>query len=531
MLGKHINRTFGSNLKKQEIQQQFDRMSLSARFEGIEVKKSLSENLKWIKSVFNVPKNFDFIIREFSVKLKDGMCDAFLIFYDGLVDMDLIDRDILRPLIQTSFDTKSAELDNKLIYKRLIGQAALSETKSATALIEAVGFGNCIVFFDGIDTAFVADVKGWDNRGVGSPQNEAVLSGPQEAFSEIVMVNIALIRKILKEPNLIAENIKVGSRSNTTCALMYINGIANRKLIDEAKRRLSKIDVEYIFSSTDIEMLIEDSTWFPMPQILKSERPDRVAANLADGKIAIVVQGSPFVLILPAVLTDFIEASEDNYVRVEEANFMRIVRILGIFISLFLPGIFVAVSLYHAETIPTNLLLAITATREIVPFPIVFELIIMEISFELIKEASVRIPSPIGSTLGIVGGLILGQAAVSANLVSPILIIVVSIAGLGNFAAPTVSLSRAISILRFIFIFFGAVSGFLGIAFGIFILCLQLASTESFGVSYLAPKSQSRLTSFLSTIFVNPIWKKEKRPAELDTAWNIKQPFKSRKWR
>lgn len=531
MLGKYINRLSKTDFDKREVQREFDEMSLFNRYGNIQVKKSLNENLKWIKALFNVPDNFDFIIREFSIQLNDGMCNAFLMFYDGLVDMDLIDRDILRPLMQTSHDIKLSDMNCELVRKRLIGQAALSETQVGAELIEAVGFGNCIIFFDGIATAFIADVKGWSNRGVDAPKNEAVLSGPQEAFSEIVMVNIALVRKILKEPKLIAENIKVGSRSNTTCAVMYIDGIANRKLINEVKRRLNGIDVEYIFSSTDIEMLIEDSTWFPMPQILKSERPDRVAANLADGKIAIVVQGSPFVLILPAVLTDFIEASEDNYVRIEEANFMRIVRILGIIISLFLPGVFVAVSLYHAETIPTNLLLAITATREVVPFSLVFELIIMEISFELIKEASVRIPSPIGSTLGIVGGLILGQAAVSANLVSPILIIVVSIAGLGNFAAPTVSLSRAVSLLRFVFIFFGAVSGFLGIAFGIFALCLYFASTESFGISYLAPKFPARSTSFLSSLFVSPIWKKEKRPSELDTAYEIKQPFKSRKWR
>lgn len=543
MLKKAVNYLFGcgignntkslneKQIKYEENEQEFKILSLSEEFKGMKISTSLKENLSRIKKIFDVPSNFDFVIREFSIKLADGARDAFLIFYDGLVNTDIIDRDILNPLMNRGDDIKEKELTESLIYKRLISQAPLTQTDSVTKLVEAVGFGNCILFFDGIDKVFIADVKGWARRGVDAPITEAVLSGPQEAFSEVVMTNIALIRKILKEPRLIAENIKVGIRSNTSCALLYIDGVANRKLIREAKRRLESIDVEYIYSSTDVEMFIEDSTYFPLPQILKTERPDRAASFLADGKLAVIVQGSPFVLILPAVLTDFVEASEDNYVRVEEANFMRVVRIIGILLSLFLPGFFTAVSLYHAETIPTNLLLAITATREVVPFPIVFELIIMEISFELIKEASIRIPSPIGSTLGIVGGLILGQAAVSANLVSPILIIIVSIAGLGSFATPSVSLSRAVSAVRFIFIFLGAIAGFLGIAFGIFAGLLYTASTESFGVSYLAPKFPSRQTPSLSALFVSPIWKKERRPSELETVKDLKQPHISRKWK
>jgi spore germination protein KA len=307
---------------------------------------------------------------------------------------------------------------------------------------------------------------------------------------------------------------------------MYINGITNTSLVKEARRRLCEIDTEYIFSSADIEMLIEDSTLFPLPQLLKTERPDRAAAQLSDGKVIIIVQGSPFVLILPATARDLSEASEDNYVRIAEANFMRFIRLVGCFLALFLPGIFISTVLYHHESIPTDLLFAIEASREQMPFPIAFELVIMILAFELIKEASIRVPEPIGSTLGIVGGLILGQSAVSANIASPLLIIIVSIAALGAFAAPSTSISRAISVLQFVFIFLGSIAGFLGLAFGTFGLCSYLASEKSFGVPYMSGSGNAD-----SPFAVAPIWRREKRPKNLFTQNPEKQPHISRKWK
>lgn len=311
---------------------------------------------------------------------------------------------------------------------------------------------------------------------------------------------------------------------------MYINGITNKELVAEVRRRLCDLEIEYIFSSADIEMLIEDSTAFPLPQIIKTERPDRAAAQLADGKVAVIVQGSPFALILPATAADMVEASEDNYVRVAEANFMRFVRIIGMLLALLLPGLFIGTVLYHHESIPTDLLFAIEATRERMPFPIVLELIIMILAFELIKEASIRVPDPIGSTLGIVGGLILGQSAVSANIASPLLIIIVSVSALGTFAAPSLSLSRAISVLQLVFVALGAVAGFLGLAFGIFAAAVVLASASSVGVPYVRPLFSAGGEG-TGSLFIKPMWKREKRPDELRPQEIRKQPHISRKWK
>lgn len=495
------------------------------------VSHKISENLQFIKDAFCTDKNFDLMVREFKVKCKNGDKQGFLIFYDGLVNKDYVNRDLLRSLITSGTNLPAEEVTEDIIYEKIIAQAPLSKIYEMQQIIDLVDFGNCAVFIDGCSCAFVADIKGWSARSVGQPVTEAVLSGPQEAFTETIMTNIGLIRKILKDSNLISRLVPIGSKSKTPCSLMYINGLTNKSLVEEVMRRLSGIDIEYLFSSAEVEMLIEESTFFPLPQVIKTERPDRAAAMLAEGKVIVLVQGSPFALALPATATDLIEASEDNYVRTEEANFMRLIRIFGILLSLFLPGTFIAIALYHHESIPTDLLFAIEATREVVPFPIITELLLMELSFELIKEASVRIPGAIGSTIGIVGGLILGQAAVSANLVSPILIIIVSIAGLGAFATPSVSLSRAVSLMRFIFIILGGFAGFLGLAAGVAVSLAALSGRTSVGVPYFSPVTPRYSRGIMKSIFIAPIWKREHRPSSLKTDNPRKQPHISRKWR
>lgn len=496
------------------------------------VSRILSENRSFIDNAFNLPKNFDLMLREFKVRLNDKAVDAFLIFYDGLSNTNYINRDILRPLMTAGFPhtPEESELEDA-VYECLITQAPNKKLTEMRQIIELVTFGNCAIFVDGCSCAFVADVKGWGGRGIEKPVTESTLTGPQEAFNEKIMTNIGLVRKILKDVNVVSELMTVGDKSKTPCAVMYINGVTNKSLVAEVRRRLKEVETEYIFSSADVEMLVEESTFFPLPQVLRTERPDRAAAQLSDGKVVVIVQGSPFALILPATAADLLEASEDNYVRVTEANFMKLVRMLGILLALFLPGFFIASVLYHHESIPTDLLFAIEASREQMPFPVVLELVLMILSFELIKEASIRVPGPIGSTLGIVGGLILGQSAVSAGIASPLLIIIVSVAALGSFAAPSLSLSRAVSVMQLGFVILGALSGFLGLAAGIFMLTVYLSSLETFGVPYLSPITPKNSDLARFSILVRPIWKREKRPTSLVTQRETKQPHISRRWK
>ncbi len=493
------------------------------------ISKNLADNLAYIKNIFGVPDNFDFIIREFEIKFDDRSIPAFLVFYDGLVNKTFINRDIMRGLVQGGGNTEGGELSD-IIFRKLISLAPLVQDDDMNVAVEKLTFGNCVIFADGCDRCFSADVKGWSNRGINQPIREATLSGPQEAFNEIIMINLALIRKILKDPRLMAENIPVGTKSKTPCALLYIEGITNKELVAEIRHRLKNIETEYIFSSGDVELLLEARSFFPVTHTLKTERPDRAAAMLAEGKIIVIVQGSPFVLVLPTTAADLVEASEDNYVRVAEANFMRLVRIAGMALSVLLPGIFIAIMLFHHEFLPTDLLLAIEASREVVPFPLVLELILMELAFELIKEASVRVPSPVGSTLGIIGGLILGQAAVQANIVSPISIIIVSVAGLGSFASPSVELSRSLAVIRFLFIIAGGIAGLLGTTLVFFVLAAMNAASSTYGVPFLSPLTPRNGDFALDGMLVKPIWKKELRPQNLKTQNPVRQPHISRKW-
>lgn len=332
------------------------------------------------------------------------------------------------------------------------------------------------------------------------------------------------------DQNLIAENIIMGNRSKTPCAIMYIKDIANDSLVAEVKRRLKNVNVDHIMDTGELEQFIEDNPSLPAPQILATERPDRVCTMLAEGRVAIIMHCSPFALVVPITGYDIMYSAEDQFLRFPYSNLLRIIRLLAMLMSLLLPGIYLAITNYHHEMIPTDLLLAILSAREKVPFPSVVEVFLMEISFELIREAGIRIPGPIGPTLGIIGALILGQAAVEANIVSPILIIVVAVTGLGSFAIPNFSAGFAFRILRFGFIILAALSGFLGITVGLILMGLWMFNAKSFGVPYFSPVAPRTSGGFADAIFKSPVWKQEKRPDYVNAKKDRMQPDISRRW-
>ncbi len=506
--------------------------TLTKENEKKEISKKLSENLEYIKSRFSIPDNGDVILREFDIIVKDKSIPAFLFFYDRMVDRKVIDDDIMAPLMLLSnLDIKSDEKDiAEYIRKHLLPHNQIKETKRYRQVIDEVNFGGCGIFVEGIDTAFTADVKGWEHRTVGRPNTEILIRGPQEGFTEILRVNTALIRKRMKDEDVIAESVEIGERSKTPCSMMYVKDIANESLVSEVRRRLKSIKIDYLNDSGELEQFIEDNPFMPSPQMVATERPDRVASMLAEGKVAIIVHGSPFALVLPTTYHELTHSPEDSYMRFPYANLMRIIRIFAMLLSLLLPGIYIAITNFHQEMIPTDLLIAIEASREKVPFPSLVEILVMEISFELIREAGIRIPGPIGPTLGIIGGLILGQAAVAANIVSPILIIVVAVTGIGSFAFPNYSMSFAYRLLRFFYIFLGVSAGFLGISTGIFLHGMWVVSAKSFGVPFMAPFAPKTYGGISDALLKGPIWVQEKRPDYLNTKDKERQTEISREW-
>ncbi|MGE5599565.1 MAG: spore germination protein, partial [Bacteroidota bacterium] len=327
------------------------------------------------------------------------------------------------------------------------------------------------------------------HRTIGMPLTENVVRGPQEGFVETLRANTAAIRRHLRAPSLVTELLTVGARNRADVAVMYLHDVANPKLVGEVKRRIEAVGrrVDFVNDSGTLEQLLEDHPRALVPQTLATERPDRCAAFLNEGHVVVLLATSPYALIIPTTFTMFIHTPEDYYLRWPYGTFVRVVRFFAGFVALLLPAFYVAVVNYHREMIPTDLLLAIAATRENVPFPALVEVIIMEGSFELIREAGVRIPSVIGPTIGIVGALILGQAAVAASIVSPILIIIVALTALSSFAVPNYSAAFSLRVLRFVFILLAAVLGFYGLAFGVMALSIHLVSLKSFGVPFMSP--------------------------------------------
>lgn len=310
---------------------------------------------------------------------------------------------------------------------------------------------------------------------------------------------------------------------------MYLSDVANEELVNEVRRRLNGISMDYVISVEEVSMMIEENPLMITGHILATERPDRVARALAQGRVALILNGSPRALIMPTNAYEMTHAASDAYLRVDFANMSRIIRLIATFISVLLPGLFLAITMFHEEMLPTYLLYAISASRQNVPFPSIVELLLMDFSFEMIREAGVRMPGPIGSILGIVGGLILGQAAVSAKIVSPIMIIIIAITGIGSFATADYSLGWSFRILRILFVFIGAFFGFYGIAVGCFLYSVVLASAKSLGIPFLSPLPGNDM--YKNAVFVPPIWKMEKRPEYLNPKRKKNEDKISKKWK
>lgn len=497
-----------------------------------EVSTKIDENLEYAKALLSYPKNGDIVIREFNVVVGEDTLRGFVVCADGLSGSGMINDNVLMPLMCLSdLERNHGESTEDYIFRRLIPHVRLNKKTDINNLLEAVNFGDCAVFVDTLSVGFSADVKAWAHRGIGEPQNETVIQGPHEGFNEMIRNNTALIRKTLNTSNLVMENVTLGRTSKTYSAVCYLKNVANSSLVDEVIYRLKNIDVEYMLSSLNLMQYIEESTYLSIPQMVATERPDRVCNALVEGRVAIVVNGSPQVLIVPTTIFDMATSPEDMYLRFPYSLLVRIVRISAIILSLLAPAVFIAVMNFHQELILTDILFALSKARSAVPFSSLVELLLMELSFELIKEAGIRVPGPVGSTLGIVGGLILGQAAVSANIVSPIMIIVVAITGIASFAIPSYQLSFSFRFMRFVYTFAAALAGFFGIFTVMFVDTLLIVNTKSFGAPYavpLAPRTRSRMANIF---FTEPIWKGGKRPDYLEPKDDRDSPRISRKWK
>ncbi len=379
---------------------------------------NLEVNLDFIKVKYNSLINSDITIREFNLTINGKEYKSALLFIDGLINSESINDFILKPLmsknksLQTSTPSviannisvrkvKKFNLED-YIYNSLVPQNTMKKVKNFDDIFSSVNLGDCALIVDTISTCFVIDVKGFESRSITEPKNETVIRGSQESFVEKLRTNTSMLRRLINNENLIIEDTSVGKISRTKVAICYLKNIANNDLVAEVKYRINNLDIDYITSSGQLEQLIQDNSYSTFPEMIASERPDKAANHILEGRVVVLVNGSPYSLIMPGVFIDFLSSPEDMNLKFQFSNLLKIVRIIAFVITLFLPGVYVAITNYHTELLPTELLFTIAASRNTVPFPIIFEILLMEISFELIREAGLRVPTPIGPTIGIV---------------------------------------------------------------------------------------------------------------------------------
>ena len=347
--------------------------------------------------------------------------------------------------------------------------------------------GDVLFFLDGYNKALKIPDKGYPGRGVYETESEKIIRGSNEGFSESIKLNTALIRKRLRSPHVKVKESFAGKRTNTNVDLVYLKDLIHPEMLEEIEKRLSEFEIDGTLDSGIIEQLTEKRKYSPFPQFQTTQRPDRAAMAILEGRIVLLSDNSPVALIFPATYNTFIQTSDDYYSRWEIASFTRALRYLASFLAMVFPGLYLAMTNFHTQILPTDLLLSLAASRQGVPFPAMVEVILMEIAFELLREAGVRLPGANGNTIGIVGGLIIGQAAVDANIVSPIVVIVVALTALCSFAVPNEEFATAFRILKFMFIFLCGGMGFLGFLAGLLVVLIHLSHLESFGIPYLAP--------------------------------------------
>lgn len=457
------------------------------------ISNNLEQNVQHIQETLG--NSTDLIIRKIPYAPAGGQTLAIL-FIDGLADGKVINDYIMESLMQNNeedrFDLTERKSDPSADILQTLKNEALTfgdihDVTNFEKLYHALLSGDAVILIDGESLGIAASVRGWRDRGVGEPAIENVVRGPREGFSESIRTNTALIRRKIKDPRLWLESKQIGHVTQTDVGVMYIKGIVNDKVVGEVHARLDRIDIDAILESGYIEELIQDETMSPFPTVYNSERPDVIAAELLEGKVAILVDGTPFVLIVPAPFVSFMSAAEDYYQRTDISSFIRLLRYGGALIALLAPSLYIAVTTFHQEMIPTNLLIGLAAQREDVPFPAFIEALLMEITFEILREAGVRMPKYIGAAVSIVGTLVIGQAAVEAGIISAAMVIVVSTTAISSFVLPAYNMSIAFRILRFPFMALAASFGVFGIFVGCIALVLHLCSMRTFGMPYMSP--------------------------------------------
>jgi spore germination protein len=439
--------------------------------------------------------------------------EALLVYIDGLVKAEELQTHVLRPLLTKVYTDLKLEPDAGEIADSLLTVSHMTNAATYEDSVLCIVAGNAMLFIEGEQEALVLSIAGGDRRAIQESSTEAVIRGPKEAFNESIRTSTSLVRSRIRTSKLKMVPFTIGEQTKTQVVLSYIEGIADPSVIAEVKRRLAAIRMDSVLESGYIEELIEDNPYSPFPQMRYSEKPDSVASQLLEGRFAIFVDGTPFSIKGPTNFWQFMQASDDYYERYMISNFIRWLRYLFLMIALLLPALYVATTTYHQDMLPTTLILSIAAAREAIPFPAMVEALIMEIAFEALREASIRLPKTVGQAVSILGALVIGQAAVSAGIVSAPVVIVVSLTGIASFSIPRFNMAIAVRLLRFPMLIMAGLFGLFGIILGMLWIGIHLCQLTSFGVPYLSGMAPYRKGDSKDIFVRVPWWKMVMRPS------------------
>ncbi|MDR6879747.1 spore germination protein KA [Bacillus sp. 3255] len=483
--------------------------------EKVQINGKIDETLGMVKDILG--ENDDFVMRHF--RIFDEYPAAVMYFAD-LIDKQNLNDYVLKPLMQpTSYDMwaqSSRPLQEFLMAETIYTCEGRTE-KLLPEIVQAIVQGDSVVVVEGLTEAFVFSTRHVDKRSISQPETEQVIRGAREGFIEMLGTNLALLRYRLPTPDFRVKTMRIGRVTKSKVAICYLQGIVNPALVEEVYRRLSLIDIDGILDAGYLEQFIEDNHTSPFPQIQNTERPDKAVANLLEGRVILLVDGSPFALILPTVFSQFYQTVEDYSERYLLVSFIRLARLVALVFSLIFPSLYVALISFNPELIPTEFAVAVAGGRAGVPFPSVIEVLVMEVSMEVLREATLRLPQQVGGALSIVGVLVVGQAAVAAGFISPITVVIIALTTIGSFATPAYNAALALRLLRFPLVILSGIFGLYGVMIGLILIANHMLSLRSFGVPYLSPIVPGNFQGMKDTLARLPLWSMPKRPALLHT--------------
>ncbi|GGD93386.1 spore germination protein [Paenibacillus nasutitermitis] len=450
----------------------------------------------------------DFIVQDCP---RTTALSGFLVYFDGLVSDERI-NEIRETLAGLGSGEALTGGGAEQAVQEKIGDMSSSVIHTFTELADAITIGNAVLLTNGSSEGYTFALAEWRKRAIDEPMAESVVRGPREGFTEAFNDNLAMIRRKVRTPDLKMKRHELGLYTKTRVAIAYVEGLVEPALIEEVERRLARIEVDSILESGNIEEFIEDQPYSPFPQMVATERPDTACANLLEGRFVILTDGTPFALVAPISFFSLLQSPEDYYQRYMISTMVRWLRYLFFFVALLAPSVYVAILTYHQEMIPTSLMLSVAGSREEIPFPALVEAFIMEIMFEALREAGVRLPKQVGAAVSIVGALVIGQAATSAGLVSSPMVMVVAITGIASFMLPHYTLGIAVRMLRFPIMLLAGMLGLLGILLAMVAIGIHLCSLRSFGIPYFSPMAPAMRGEWKDVLARVPAWSPSRRP-------------------